>query len=615
MRYGVILTLVETAGSKRRWIMRTAMSVYLTALTAAATLLLGCVDRVPGGRDRATTALHQLFQDEWENRLETRPLFATEAGDHRYDDRLDDVSLEAQQRYEASARGFLERLLAIDRDDLSEADRVNYDVFGRLLRDRIAGYEFHTYLMPITNRSGFHISFAQLPDRVPLATVRDYENYTSRLSQFRRYAGQHIELMRAGIASGYVLPRVVLVGYESAIESHIIARPEESLFYKPFERFPPGVPAAERGRLEKAAKEAITTSLVPGYEALRDFMAAEYLPAARESIGASSLPDGRAYYEHCVHRYTTLDVTPQEVHDIGLKEVARIREEMNAVIGATGFDGTFQEFVELLRTDSRFYVTEPDALMKEVALVLKKMDGQLPTLFKTLPRTPYGIKPVPDYIAPKTTTAYYEGPAGDGTRAGFYYVNCYDLASRPLYEIEALSLHEAVPGHHLQTAIQMELEDMPAFRRFAWITAFGEGWALYAERLGLETGFYRDPYSNFGRLTYEMWRACRLVVDTGIHYLGWSRQRAIDFMAENTALTLHNITTEVDRYISWPGQALGYKIGELKIRDLRSRAERELGTGFDVQGFHDVVLGSGSVPLDVLEANVLAWIERCKREG
>jgi uncharacterized protein (DUF885 family) len=344
-------------------------------------------------------------------------------------------------------------------------------------------------------------------------------------------------------------------------------------------------------------------------------MADEYLPAAREMIGASALPDGRAYYEHRVRRFTTLDITPEEVHKVGLAEVARIRAEMKTVIEDTGFNGSFGDFVTFLRTDPQFYVDDPDALMKEVALVLKKMDGQLPTLFKTLPRMPYGIKPVPDFIAPKTTTAYYNRPAGDGTRAGFYYVNCYDLASRPLYEIEALSLHEAVPGHHLQTAIQMELEDMPMFRRFNWVTAFGEGWALYSERLGLETGFYQDPYSDFGRLTYEMWRACRLVVDTGIHYLGWSRQRAIDFMAKNSALTLHNITTEVDRYIAWPGQAIGYKIGELKIRELRTRAESELGNSFDLREFHDVVLGSGSVPLDVLEANVAAWIEQRKREG
>lgn len=592
------------------------MRVVLTMLVAALSLLpQGCAERTTDGPGGATRALEQLFADEWQDRLENSPLFATAAGDHRYNDRLDDVSTEAHRRRETSAKEFLARLETIDRSALTAADRVNYDIFRRMLNQRIAGYRFNTHLMPITSHSGFHTGFPQLPDQVPLATVRDYENYISRLRAFKRYAEQHIQLMQNGIAAGYVLPRVALDGYEPAIESHVVDDPQESLLYKPFADFPDGVPATERGRLQAAGADAIMTSVVPGYEALLDFMADEYLPAARETVGASDLPDGRVYYEHRVRRFTTLDVTPEEVHQVGLAEVARIRAEMEAVIDETGFDGSFGEFVAFMRTDPRFYVDRPDALMKEVALVLKKMDGQLPTLFKTLPRMPYGIKPVPDFIAPKTTTAYYNRPAGDGTRAGFYFVNCYDLASRPLYEIEALSLHEAVPGHHLQTAIQMELEDMPMFRRYNWVTAFGEGWALYAERLGLEAGFYEDPYSDFGRLTYEMWRACRLVVDTGIHYLGWTRQRAIDFMAENSALTLHNITTEVDRYISWPGQALGYKIGELKIRELRTRAESELEGRFDLREFHDVVLGSGSVPLDVLEANVAAWIDRRKREG
>jgi uncharacterized protein (DUF885 family) len=592
------------------------MRIVLTVLVAAVLLVpLGCTESTTDRSVGAASALEKLFADEWQDRMESSPLFATAAGDHRYNDRLDDVSVEAHGRREQSAKEFLVRLESIDRDALSATDRIHYDIFARMLNQRIAGYRFNTHLMPITSRSGFHVFFPQLPDQVPLATVLDYDNYIARLRGFHRHAQQHIQLMKDGMAAGYVLPRVVLEGYETAIESHIVDDANESLLYAPFADFPAGVPASEHGRLQAAGVDAIMTSVVPGYEALRDFMAGEYLPAARETVGASSLPDGRAYYEYLVRRFTTLDVTPEEVHRVGLDEVARIRADMKAIIEDTGFDGSFADFVDFLRTDPQFYVDEPDALMKEVALVLKKMDGQLPTLFKTLPRMPYGIKPVPDFIAPKTTTAYYNPPAGDGTRAGYYHVNCHDLASRPLYEIEALSLHEAVPGHHLQVAIQMELEDMPMFRRYNWVTAFGEGWALYAERLGLETGFYQDPYSDFGRLTYEMWRACRLVVDTGIHYLGWSRQRAIDFMAKNSALTLHNITTEVDRYISWPGQALGYKMGELKIRELRSRAERELGAIFDLREFHDVVLGSGSVPLDVLETNVTNWIDRRKREG
>jgi uncharacterized protein (DUF885 family) len=365
---------------------------------------------------------------------------------------------------------------------------------------------------------------------------------------------------------------------------------------------------ADRRSITQAGCAAILDSVVPGYQALLQFMLDEYIPAGREDIAASSLPDGRAFYEHRVRKNTTLDLTPQQVHDIGVDEVRRIRGEMEETIRRVGFQGSFREFVEFLRTDERFYVDTPDALMKEVALIMKKMDGELPRLFKTLPRTPYGLRQIPDFIAPKTTTAYYFLPAGDGTTAGFYYVNTYDLKSRPLYEYEALSLHEAVPGHHLQLALQMELKDIPDFRRFGGITAFIEGWALYAERLGLEVGFYQDRYSDFGRLTFEMWRATRLAVDTGMHYLGWMRQRAIDYMAENTALSLLNITNEVDRYIAWPGQAIAYKIGEIKIRELRALAEEKLGPEFDIREFHDVVLESGGIPLDVLEANVKRWL-------
>jgi uncharacterized protein (DUF885 family) len=350
------------------------------------------------------------------------------------------------------------------------------------------------------------------------------------------------------------------------------------------------------------------TSVVPAYREFLDFIVREYVPGARPTTGAADLPNGRAYYAYLVRSYTTLDLTPEDVHRTGLVEVGRIRDEMEGIIRQTGFDGSFREFVQFLRTDPRFYVETPEALMKEVAYVLKRMDGELPQLFGHLPRMTYGIREIPEYIAPRTTTAYYTRPAGDGTRAGFYWVNTYDLPSRPLYEVEALSLHEAVPGHHLQIAIQQELEGLPAFRRFSGFTAFVEGWGLYAERLGLETGFYTDPYSNFGRLTYEMWRACRLVVDTGLHDMEWTRQQAIDFMVDNTALTLLNITNEVDRYIAWPGQALAYKTGELKIRELRAEAERELGTHFDVRRFHDVVLGSGAVPLTVLEEIVRHYI-------
>ncbi len=556
----------------------------------------------------ASSNLQKLFSDEWQYRMVSDPLSATAYGVHDYNDQLTDVSLAAQEQDSKKQAEFLRRLEAIDRGSLSPVEQNHYDAFHWLLRDRLAEFEFNTHLMPITNRSGFHVYFPQLPEQVPLNTVEDYDNYVARLRAFDRYADQHIELMKQGIASGYVLPAIVLEGVEDAISPHIVDDPRESLLFDAFDEFPDDVGVADQDRFRREGGNAIATSVVPGYRKFLAFMTDEYLPAARQDIGASALPNGKKFYEHRVRRFTTLDISPQEVHDIGHSEVKRIRGEMAAVIEEVDFTGSFAEFVEFLRTDDRFYVDSPEQLMKETAYVLKKMDGELPRLFKTLPRTPYGIKRIPDYIAPKTTTAYYNPPPGDLTRGGYYYVNCYDLPSRPLYEIEALSLHEAVPGHHLQIALSSEMQGVPEFRKYMGLTAFVEGWALYSERLGLEVGFYQDPYSNFGRLTYEMWRALRLVVDTGMHYLGWTRQQAIDFMSENSALTLHNITTEVDRYISWPGQALGYKMGELKIRELRALAEKEMGDAFDVREFHDVVLQNGSVPLNVLTRNVEAYI-------
>jgi uncharacterized protein (DUF885 family) len=557
-------------------------------------------------------SLQKLVDDEWAWRLHENPLFATSVGDHSADDRLPAVSVADCERREKDTRAFLERWKAIDHSALAGADLVNYEIFGRALRTRLGESQFKSYLMPITNREGFHTDFPQLADNVPLATVKDYENYCARLEAARTYFGQNIDLMRAGLEAGHALPKVVMEGLEDTVTPHIVDDPSRSLLYAPFDHFPATFSEKDRARLADRGRRAIATSVIPAFRDLREFFAKEYIPGGRETIACADLPNGKAYYEFLVREYTTLDLTPKQIHETGLSEVKRIRGEMDGVIAKTGFKGSFAEFVEFLRTDPRFYPATADELMKETAFVLKKIDGQLPSLFKTLPRMPYGIKPVPDFMAPKTTTAYYERPAGDGTRAGCYRVNLYNLKSRPLYEVEALSLHEAVPGHHLQTAIAQELSDVPMFRRYEWFTAFGEGWGLYSERLGIEMGFYQDPYSDFGRLSYEMWRAMRLVVDTGMHYFGWSRRQAIDYMAANGALSMHNIEAEVDRYIAWPGQAVAYKTGELKIRELRAQAEKKLGDRFDVREFHDVVLWSGSVPLDVLEANVKSWMAKKK---
>ena len=559
-------------------------------------------------QSEAAAQLRQLIDTEWESRLKDDPLFATDVGDHRYDDRLPVVTEDDFARRLAQARSFLDRLARIDRGALSPAERLNYDIFKRTKADEIAEYEFRAYTRPIDVMGGFHANFVELPSLIRLDTLPDYENLVARLNGFRTYAGQYIELMRGALRDGYLPARVSLRGVEDSIRPHVVAEPEHSILFEPFKKLPATIGAADQQRLAEAARAAIAHSVVPGYRALLQFVTEEYLPAARSSIAASDLPNGRAFYEQRVRSFTTLNLTPQQVHATGHSEVKRIRAEMDAIIRKVGFTGDFKAFVQFLRTDPRFYAETPAALMKEVALILKRMDGELPRLFKTLPRMPYGIKPVPDYIAPSTTTAYYMQPSGDGTRAGFYYVNTYNLKSRPFYELEALSLHEAVPGHHLQLALQQELPNMPAFRRFGGFTAFIEGWGLYAERLGLETGFYTDPYNDFGRLTYEMWRACRLGGDTGMHYLGWTRQQAIDFMAANTALTLLNIENEIDRYISMPGQALAYKTGELKIRELREHACQVLGSKFDIREFHEVVLRDGALPLDVLERVVENWL-------
>jgi uncharacterized protein (DUF885 family) len=405
------------------------------------------------------------------------------------------------------------------------------------------------------------------------------------------------------------VPSVIMQRFREPIEAQIVDDPEKSLLYAPLREFPAGVPKSEHERLRAVAREAIAESVVPGYRKFQKFMTDEYVPNCRGTIAASALPNGRDYYRYCVAKFTTLDdITPEDIMATGKAEVGRIRGEMEKIIRDLKFEGDFAAFTAFLRTDPRFYAKNPEELEKEVAFILKRIDGRLPQLFGRLPRMPYGVRRVPVYIAPQATFAYYQLPTGDGRRAGFFYINTFNLPSRPFYMLESLSLHEAVPGHHLQLALQQELDTLPNFRRYGGFTAFVEGWALYSERLGLEAGFYNDPYSDFGRLTMEMWRACRLVVDTGMHYFGWTRDQAIEFMKENSAMPLHDIRAEVDRYIGWPGQALAYKTGELKIRALRKEAEDRLGDKFDIRAFHDVVLGSGSVPLGVLDSNVHSWI-------
>ena len=554
--------------------------------------------------------VESLLNEHWSWYLRQNPVFAGQLGDRSGDGKLAPASVANQIQTAAKLNEFLAVARAIDQSGLTRNAELNLRIFIKFLEDEIAEFEHEAHLIPITNRWGFHIYFAELHKRLPFKDVRDYESYIGRLEAFAKYADEHMELLSLGIEKGRILPAIVLEGYEETITSQIFDEGTRSPLYSPFTRMPESIDRQARQAFAERGVKAINDQVIPAYRRFLEFIEERYIPAATNTIGISALPGGREFYRHRVRRFTTMDITPEQVHEIGLKEVQRIRSEMENIPRKLKFEGDFAAFLHYLRTDPKFYASDAESYKKEVTYILKKMDGKLPQLFGKLPRTPYGIKEIPAYIAPKTTAAYYQPPSGDGKIAGFYFINTYNLKSRPLYQLEALSLHEAVPGHHLQLALQQELEGMPEFRKYNGFTAFIEGWGLYSERLGLETGFYQDPYSDFGRLSYEMWRACRLVVDTGIHYLGWTREQAIAFMSENTALSRHNIVAEIDRYISWPGQALAYKMGELKIRELRELAERRLGDQFDVRKFHDVVLGSGAVPMEILDANVIRYLEQ-----
>jgi uncharacterized protein (DUF885 family) len=559
--------------------------------------------------------LNKLFEDELEFNLREDPLFATFYGDHRFDDKLPQTSQADIDRRAKQTAVFLGRLAAINRNKLSDDDKTNYDIFKQQTENGIKWNQLQSYLMPISHIGGFYTHFAQLADDLTFNTVKDYENYISRMNAFTLYTQQHIELMREGIKKGMVPPKIILEHIPKTIESLIAEDINDSKLFEPFKKYPPMFGAAEKQRVTLAGLAAIKESVRPAYRQLLKFIKEEYIPAGRAEISISSLPNGKEYYRQCIRYHTTLDLTPEQIHQTGLAEVKRIRQEMTDIVRKCGFKGDLAGFKKFLQKDKRFHVDTPEQLLKEVAYILKRTDGQLPKYFSRLPRMPVGLRKVPPYIEAKAPTAYYSGPTMDKTKAGFFYVNTYHVKDRSLYNLTATALHETNPGHHLQIALQQEMENLPPFRRLAGFTAYSEGWALYAEQLGEEMGIYEDDYSRFGGLDTEMWRACRLVVDTGIHWFGWSRQQAIDFMLENTSLNKENIIVEVDRYIVWPGQALSYKIGEMKIMELRRLAEKKLGQDFDIRQFHDVILNSGSVPLDILEENVNNWLAtktRCK---
>lgn len=572
------------------------------------TVLISLFLFIQAPADSAETKLQQLFEDHWEYSLQSSPFLATSQGIDDFNDQLPETGLEAMERSYQKSKEFLDRLHGISREGLTDEEQLNYDIFENQLEGSIRAYELNHHLLPLNGWWDYHASFATLADDMPLVSVEDYENYLARMEAFSEYNGGYIQRMRKGIELGIVRPNIVFDDYVASIEALITESPEDHRLFSPFEDYPDSFSDNEKEHLTNRAKDVVGEIVIPEYERLRDFLVDEHIPNTTETIGITEIPGGEEYYDYLIEDHTTIDITADEVHQIGLDEVARIRSEMMKIVESEGFGDDFDGFVEFLRTDDQFYVETPEELLKETAYVLKTIDGKLPELFKTLPRLPYGIEQIPDYLAPRTATAYYSQGAADGTEAGTYAVNTHNLDSRPLYEIPALSLHEAVPGHHLQIALQQELDDLPKFRTIAGYSAFTEGWALYAERLGEEIDMYKTPYTKFGQLSYEMWRALRLVVDTGMHAKGWTREEAIQYMADNSALSLHNIRSEVNRYIFWPGQALAYKMGEIKIRELRAMAEEKLGEDFDLREFHDVVLLSGSIPLSVLEKNVVEWI-------
>jgi len=555
------------------------------------------------------TQLNTLIDAEWEWRLKEQPTFASYLGDRRHNDRWPDVSLTAINRRHRHRRQVLKRLGAIDRKVLAPDDQLNYDLFLRDYAVSVESHAFRWFLVPLTARDGIQDASSRA-DVIRFESRADYQQWLKRLQSFGTYMDQTIALMQTGLDERRVHDREVMIRVPAQIRRQIVDDPVKSLFYKPFRTFPEGVTDADRKLLRNEARQAISRVVVPAYRRMQKFVDEKYLPGCFPRAGVWQIPGGQDFYAFRCRRFTTTDLTSKEIHQIGLREVKRIRVEMRKVIEQTKFQGSFREFLEFMRSDPRFYYKDAKDLLAAYREVSKRIDPQLVRLFRRLPRIPYGVEPIPMHLAPDTTTAYYRPPSADGTRAGTYFVNLYRPEVRPKYEIEALSLHEAVPGHHLQISLAMELENVPPFRRFGGYTAFIEGWGLYAESLGSELGLYKDPYSKFGQLTYEMWRAVRLVVDTGMHNDGWTRKQAIDFFAENTAKTQFDIENEVDRYIAWPGQALAYKIGELKIQELRRRAEMRLGKNFDIREFHDVVLSRGAVTLDLLEEQVQRWLAK-----
>lgn len=578
-----------------------------------ATLLMPCFASAQPGDDAGK--FREIYEREWAFRLEEFPMLGSWVGDDSYDNRLGHVSLEHQERRKEYWAGIREELDAISCDRLSRGDCVNYQIYRKQIDDFITGVETRSYLLPFNSDSGFYMSWVRLPDSTDFIDENDYRNYLARIGMIPEIMNEYITLMRLGVELGFTQPRVVLEGRDEPIKAQLVDSPEDSPFFGPFVEQPETIGDETWANLREEAMVVVAQGVVPAYRQLFDFYHEEYMPGARESLGAHELPGGEAFYKGQIRYYATVDLSPREIHEIGLAEVERITAEMQAVMDEVEYEGSRQEFIEWMRNDPQFYAETPRELLAEASYHAKKIDGRLPMLFGHLPRQPYGVAPVPDELAPFYTAGRYVGAPLEAHRGGYYWVNVYQLESRPLYALPALTLHEGTPGHHLQNALAKESDEQPPFRRFDYISAYGEGWGLYSEKLGVEMDIYETPYEDFGRLTYEMWRACRLVIDTGVHAFGWTREQARDYLASRTALSIHEVNTEIDRYISWPAQALSYKLGEIRIWELRREAAARLGADFDVRAFHDAILGLGSVPLGVLTQEMRRWMQEQQENG
>ena len=574
-------------------------------LLVAMTLLLASQFCAAGNNP----ALHRLFAEEWERGLRESPESASSQGDARFNERWSDMSMKAISASMASDKAALARLHKIDRMALSETDRLNYDTFEWQLKQAVTRQQFKEYLTPIGMAGGVQ-TLDGLAQVLPFKTEKDFRDWLARLAALPVLVDQNIALMEEGLKAGITPPAVLMERVSKQIARQASSAADASAFYQPFISMPEAFSEQQKATLRKEAAQIIGAKVIPAYAKLGKFFDGAYLPKARQAIGASALPNGKAYYDFLAAYFTTTDLGADAIHAIGLSEVARIRARMEVVMRESGFKGSLPEFFIFLRSDPRFFHKSGPELLLAYQAMAKRIDPELVKVFSVLPRLPYGVRPIPDNIAPDTTTAYYQTGSNDGKRPGFYYVNLYKPEVRPTWEMMALSLHEAVPGHHLQFARSLELGELPMFRKTAYFVAYSEGWGLYAEQLGYDMGLYSDPYDKFGQLTYEMWRAVRLVVDTGMHAKGWSRQQAIDYFKANAPKTEQDIVNEIDRYIGWPGQALAYKVGQMKISELRKRASESLGERFDLRAFNDEVVGTGSIPLNALEAHIEQWIKR-----